>query len=130
MLVTDRTFVACYAVIWFIALLNRATDLAVVTTVAQVIFSEQILSRWLRMEWLRSRFERIYDDCYSLIRTTTHRPSKEFRARVVDYLLRYETSKAKAGISLSSSIFRKRNLTLSSQWQLILQKMTPNQPPP
>lgn len=123
MLFWDRTFVGCYALVWLVAVLNRATDLALVTTVAQVIFSEQIISRWVRMEWLRAKFERIYDDTYGLIQTSARNVSKEFQAHTIDSLLRYETSKSQAGISLSSTIFKKNNLALSKQWEAILGKL-------
>lgn len=123
MLFWDRAFVGGYALIWLIAVLNRATDLALVTTIAQVIFSEQIISRWVRMEWLRARFERIYDDTYGLIQASGNNVSKEFQARTIDFLLRYETSKSQAGISLSSTIFKRNNPSLSKQWELVLGKL-------
>lgn len=123
MLFLDRVVVGCYGLIWLAALLNRATDLALVTAVAQVLFSEQIISRWIRMEWLRTRFERIYDDTYWLIQSSDGSVSKEFQARTIDCLLRYETGKSQAGISLSSRVFRGSNAALSKQWDAIMKKL-------
>ncbi|MET4044914.1 hypothetical protein ABIC03_006643 [Bradyrhizobium sp. RT6a] len=123
MLRRERAIIAAYAVAWMVAVLNRATDLALVTAVAQVIFSEEIFSRWIRMEWLRTRFERVYDDFYGLIQTSGDKRSKEFKARTVDYLLRYETSKAQAGISLSSRVFDELNSALSQDWEQIVKKL-------
>jgi hypothetical protein len=56
MLRNERVKVAAYACLWFVALLNRATDLALITGIAQVILSEQIISKWIRMEWLRAAY--------------------------------------------------------------------------
>lgn len=123
MLLKERLIVGGYAIVWFLAVLNRATDLALVTTVAQVLFSEQIISRWIRMEWLRAKFERVFDDTYSLVQTASDSLSKEFQARCIECLLRYESSKAQAGISLSSKIFEKNNRELSRQWDAIYKKL-------
>ena len=123
MLRRERVTVASYAVIWMLALLNRATDLALVTAIAQVIFSEEIVSRWIRMEWLRARVERVYDDVYGAIQASGGKSSREFRARVVDYLLRYETSKSQAGLSLSSKVFDQINQELSDEWARVLMKL-------
>jgi hypothetical protein len=76
------------------------------------------------MEWLRARIEGVYDDVYSLIQSTANNAgSKEFRARVLECLLRYETAKAQAGISLSTDIFKKLNPSLSAEWQTIAMRL-------
>lgn len=117
MLRFERWRIAVYLVVWFCAVIYRATDLAIVAVAAQVLFSEQLLSRWVRMEWLRSRVEKAHDDLYGLFQGTTDRKSKEFRARVVQAMILYETSKAQAAISLSSRLFDELNVELSRSWQ-------------
>lgn len=117
MLRFERVRVCVYVLAWLWAAFYRATDLELLAVAAQVLFSEQLFSRWVRMEWLRSRVERLYDDLYGLIQSTSHMASKEFRARVVEALIRYETSKAQAGLSLSSRLFNKMNTDLSVKWQ-------------
>lgn len=77
----------------------------------------------MRMEWLRSRVERLYDDLYTLIQSTTDISSKEFRARVIETLIRYETSKAQAGLSLSSRVFNKLNSELSHRWRSLCDQL-------
>ena len=116
MLLAERAKVSIYAVAWFLALSYRATDLALLTLVAQVVLSEQIIARWTRMEWLRLRVEKIYDDVYSLLQGRTGTASREFRARTVQALLRYETDKGHGGISLSTRAFDKLNPSLSGAW--------------
>jgi hypothetical protein len=77
------------------------------------------------MEWLRTRFERVYDDAYGLIQASGSSGSKEFQARAIDCLLRYETSKSQAGISLSSKIFNETNPALSKEWDGIIKNLRP-----
>jgi hypothetical protein len=123
MLGFERTRSCVYVLVWLWAAFYRATDLELLAVAAQVLFSEQLLSRWVRMEWLRSRVERLYDDLYALIQSTSDTRSKEFRARVIEALIRYETSKAQAGLSLSSRMFNKLNPDLSLKWRSVCNQL-------
>jgi hypothetical protein len=69
MLRFERARISIYVVVWLWAAFYRATDLELLAVAAQVLFSEQLLSRWIRMEWLRSRVEGLYDDVYALIQS-------------------------------------------------------------
>lgn len=110
----ERVKVAIYALIWLVLLHNRRTDLGWIVAASQAIFSEQILSRWFRLEWLRIRFEKTFDDVFKLFQT---RPSiAQFNAHALDAVSMYETAKANAGITLSSEIFDDLNPTLSEEW--------------
>lgn len=115
----ERFRMALYVIAWLMALINRSTDLAFGAVVAQAIFSEQIISHWLRLEWLRMRFEKVYDGLYQLIQTTTNFDHDTFRARVVSAYGSYETSKGYGGITLSDGVFKKLNPTLSAEWEEI-----------
>lgn len=119
MLRFERARICLYVLAWLWAAVYRATDLELLAVAAQVLFSEQLLSRWVRMEWLRARVERLYDDLFALIQSSSDTRSKEFRARVIEALIRYETSKAQAALSLSSRIFNKLNPELSTRWQSV-----------
>jgi hypothetical protein len=112
----ERIRVAVYALIWIFALLNRATDLALAAAMAQAVFSEQIISRWVRLEWLRMRFERTYEHLYRLVQTTTNFNKEEFRVRVLESFGEYETGKGYGGITLSARIFERLNPSLSLEW--------------
>ena len=112
----ERIRVAVYALIWIVALLNRATDLALAAAMAQAVFSEQIISRWVRLEWLRMRFERVYEHLYRLVQTTTNFNKEEFRVRVLEAFGEYETGKGYGGITLSARIFERLNPSLSLEW--------------
>lgn len=96
------------------AVLFRSTDLMFLTLVAQAVFSEQLLSRWIRIEWLRHRFETIYADLYRLLQSKP--TSQRLKVIVWELIGQYESAKATAGITLSESIFEKRNQAVSKDW--------------
>lgn len=117
MLKAERVKVTIYALIFLVAVLNRKTDLAFAAVAAQAILSEQILSHWLRLEWCRARFNNTYNDLYKLFQSG---PNKSvLYARVLEMFSYYETTKANAGISLSSRIFHQKNAELSAEWEKI-----------
>ena len=68
----ERLKIGGYVLLWLITILYRNTDLAVIGVAAQIVFSEQILSRWFRLEWFRNECEKIYDELFRFIKT---RPS-------------------------------------------------------
>lgn len=114
---TERIRCVAYALLWLLCVFNRRVDMDVVLVACQAVFSEQVISRWIRLEWLRSRTERTYDDLY---RDMIHRPidamTANFAALTMESMAQYETTKANAGITLSSRIFEKLNTELSGQW--------------
>lgn len=113
----ERFKVAIYALIWLVLLYNRRTDLGWIVAASQAIFSEQILSKLLRLEWVRIRFEKTFDDVFRLFQT---KPSAaQFNAQALDAFSMYETAKANAGITLSSSIFDDLNPALSTEWDKV-----------
>jgi hypothetical protein len=116
MLHRERAIYILYAVIWLIAIANRQTEINIVVTTAQAIFSEQIIARWLRLEWLRARFEDSYEKLYTLFVSGN---KKTFQAYALAYVTAYETTKASGGISLASSVFNKLNPSLSVKWDEI-----------
>jgi hypothetical protein len=113
----ERIKVFVYLIIFVIALLYRNTDLALATAAAQAVFSEQILSRWFRLEWLHSRCDDTYKHLYDVFQTSPNRDT--LNAKVFAYFAFYETGKANAGIMLSEKVFQKLNPTLSIEWENI-----------
>lgn len=117
----ERIKVGGYVIVFLIAVLNRNTDLAFAATAAVAIFSEQVLSRWFRLEWLRSRCEATYNNLYALFQSSP--TSVTFQAKVLEAATFYETGKANAGITLSETIFLKLNPTLSGEWEQVKQML-------
>lgn len=114
---TERIKVIVYTVIWLTCVLNRQTDLGIVVAASQAVFSEQVVSKWLRLEWLRIRFEKTYDDVYRLFQSKPTAPN--FNAMTLESLGVYETTKANAAITLSSKTFHQLNAELSAEWDQI-----------
>lgn len=110
----ERWKVALYSVLWLVCLLHRETDLGIVVTASQAVFSEQLVSRWLRLEWMRMRFEKTYDEVCRLFHS---KPSAQaFDAMTLDSLGFYEAAKATGGVTLSSRLFHRMNEALSREW--------------
>lgn len=113
----ERLKVSGYVLAFLIAILYRQTDLAVASAAAQAVFSEQLLSRWFRLEWLRHRSDTTYNNLYSLFQAAP--PKATMNVKVLEIFAFYETSKANAGIMLSGKIFSKLNPSLSAEWDRI-----------
>ena len=126
MLKKERVIVPAYAALFLVAVFNRNTDLAIIPIAAQVLFSEQLISRWLRLEWLSHRCGATYKRLYELFQAP---PAARTRnAKILDAYAIYETSKANAAIALSSPIFFKLNPRLSDEWKKILAALKHEQP--
>lgn len=115
MLTRERVRIGTYVVLFLIALMYRKTDLALAVAAAQAVFSEQLLSRWLRLEWLRARIDNVYVQTYALFQSSPAR--LVLFAKVLELFAIYETGKANAGIAMSSSIFFEDNDRLSAEWE-------------
>lgn len=111
----ERVKIGAYLLIWLFLLFYRRIDIGWVLAASQVLFSEQIVSRWLRLEWLRIRSEKTFDDVFKLFQT---RPAAaQFNAHAFDAVTMYESTKATAAITLSADIFEKLNPSLSNEWE-------------
>lgn len=117
MLIRERIKIGVYAILWLVILLNRQTEMGVVLAASQAIFSEQLLAKWIRLEWFKIRCESIFEEVYKLFQS---KPLiKKFNVMALESMARYETTKANAAITLSSKIFDQYNERLSNEWNSI-----------
>jgi hypothetical protein len=116
MLIRTRLLTLGYILGWIIALSTRTTDLG---WIAQVIFSEQLVSRYLRMEWLRSKTENIHEGLIAIFRSGS--TPTAMQPYVWEAFSEYEAIKTNAGILASKKIFTELNSTLSDEWEKIKQ---------
>ena len=65
----SRVKASLYFIVWLAVVIWRDTPLDLIATAAQVLFSEEIIARWLRLEWALNRFERIYESTYRLFQS-------------------------------------------------------------
>jgi hypothetical protein len=114
MAVRERIKVAMYFGAWLVCLLWRDVEIGIVVAACQAVFSEQMLSKLLRLEWLRIQSERVYDKMQQLFQSTATKTG--FMAITLDALLIYETAKANASITFPSKLFDKMNPCLTEQW--------------
>jgi hypothetical protein len=111
----ERAKVCAYLALWLICLLNRRSDLGWIVAASQAVFSEQVFSKYVRLEWLRMRFEKTFDDVYRLFQTKP--AASKFNAMALEAFSAYEASKSSAGITLSSKVFELVNPSLSLEWE-------------
>lgn len=121
MLCFERVKVGLYFLVWMICIYWRGADFGLMLAVSQAVFSEQIIARYFRLEWLRSRCEATFERVRTLFASGVSGAS--FDAMAVDLCSFYETSKSSAGITFPSSLFVKMNSHLSEQWEQIRQDL-------
>lgn len=107
-----------YLLIWLVVVINRGSPIDLVVWVCQIVFGGEILSAWLRVEWLRHRTESIFE---ALLRQyqSAAADTPFFLASSVDAFARYEADKATSGVTLSNQVFEKHNDRLSKEWDRI-----------
>jgi len=106
-----------YFCIWLVFLISREPSLESLTLVTIAIFSEEIISRWLRFEWQRMKVEKIYQEIRSMLQL---RPiESKCKAYTIDGLISYESAKAVGGILLSAKKFEQLNPVLTEEWERI-----------
>lgn len=103
-----------YLALWMTLLLSREVPLSFALLVSQLIFSEQIIAKLLRLHWLKVRFEDTYRSIRCLFVTKVD--DKLFDSQALNLISTYECTKSSAGISLSSKIFNSLNDELTSEW--------------
>lgn len=113
----ERGRAIVYAVIWSICWLLPNADIGLIAAATQAVFTEQIISRTWRLEWLRSNCERIFEEVHQLFSSGS--AGDHFRAMTLSSFSNYEMTKAVAGITLSSKIFHRENAKLSAEWDAI-----------
>ena len=115
----ERIKILIYTVLWLIAILNRNTDLGLLLTLTQVLFSSEVIIHWLKTELLRFRNETTYDKLYALLLNKDASEDQNMTAGILDSFAFYEASKASASIKQSTKIFNRLNPGLTKQWEKI-----------
>jgi len=115
MAVRTRWATLAYVVIFIIVIINRSTDLEWISIAAQVIVGEYILLSWVRAEWTLNRYERVFDDIHSLFLLNPE--NKRFEIKLIDGLIKYETTKPNSVAILSNTIFESNNDKTSQDWE-------------
>ena len=113
----ERVRVGVYVLIYFVAVTSRTTEIGLVVALSQIVFSEQILVRWIKLEWLRSKCEETYECLSKLFLSSAKSPA--FRGQAFAVFTTYEAQKSNAAVTLSNAVFKEMNPALSAEWNQI-----------
>lgn len=119
MLIKKRFLIASYAILWLTAFSLRHNNLDIITWITQILFSGEILAKWLNLEILRIRHERTYDQLHSHFMHEVGADTPKAIATVLDAFVSYESAKSSAGLLLSSKAFKELNPSLTAKWEEI-----------
>jgi hypothetical protein len=123
MLSRKRVIIFGYLLAWLSAFSLRHDNLELLTWLTQLVFSGEILTEWLKLEILRFRHERTYDEIYSHFLHKLGQDSPCATANVLNAFVTHESAKSTAGILLSTNDFQKLNSTLSKRWEKICREL-------
>lgn len=123
MLAGQRGKTGGYLAVYFIAALNRSTDLEFLAVAAQALFGGEVIARWLSMEWLRIRSEQAFDNLNRLFASRLAFTQTVAQSEALDLFTFYETTKSTAAILLSSTLFHKHNPKLTQEWEQIRNRL-------
>lgn len=115
--ISERLGNFSYMLIWLLAAMWRDTQIGLLLIGAQFLFSEQIVARWIRIEWARARAERLYESTYQFFRTggDDHMTA----AYAIAFFTEYEAGKSVSAIAMPKRIFLKEKPRLDAEWQEI-----------
>ena len=119
MLLTERIKVGGYLLLWIFALVSRSTDLSWLLVLTQLLFSGEILLKWIRMELFCLRTKRVFQSMYTLFLSAKRSNTAPNHAGILDEFADYETAKAAASFNHSQRIFQDLNSKLSHEWDRI-----------
>lgn len=114
MTIGSRWFVLVYFIVFVLLILNRSSNLEIISFAAQIFFGEQVLSKWARIEWTRKQFDTVFINLYQLLAKKL--PDSETHVHILEMLQKYEVAKATTGVTLSKKIFLRRNQVVSEDW--------------
>lgn len=123
MLILKRATTLGYLALYLVAVTYRPTELGLLGVAAQVLFSEELIARWLRMEWLRMRTEQAFDNLNRLLAANRPFTRPAAQSEAIELFGYYETTKSTAATLLSSTLFHKRNERLSAEWAVIRSRL-------
>lgn len=123
MLTKSRAFSLVYLLGYGFLLTTRSVELAVVELIAGILFSEYVLARWLRLEFLFRRSETVYEKLRELFAWSSTKRDNLWDARVISAFTLYESTKAISAVSIPEKLFSAMNPSLSAEWDKIRKKI-------
>lgn len=117
----ERPRVIGYLVIWLVSATWRFTDLQLIVFLFQLLFSTQVLVRYISIEYVRAKFEIMFDQLHKLFLDSNKCTRKDnyFNVIILATFADYESVKAGALFKQSTKLFKKYNPSLSTEWESI-----------
>lgn len=119
----QRKKILIYVILWFGALLLRNVNLEFLAIVSQTLFATTLLTKWLKLESLRTKNEQIYKCLYDLFLINKDKNDVKLSAKFLECFVSYESAKAYSGIKQSSKIFFEINDKYTKEWEQIKEKL-------
>lgn len=119
MLKLNRVMVVVYIFIWLLLVLVRETELNLIATVAQTIFTTGILLSWIKLEVLRYTCKKLFEEFRQTFFTSGSKLNVKVKATILNLVMKYETLIASMGVNLSTRAFNEINPTVTKEWEKI-----------
>lgn len=119
----ERRKILLYVLVWIISLILRTVNLELISIVSQTLFASTLLTKWLKLEYLRIKNEEIYSRLYDLFLLRKDKEDARLSAKFLDCFVAYEAAKAYSGIKQSSSIFFEINDFYTKEWERIKENL-------
>lgn len=97
---------------------NMGLSIDWLTAITFAIFSEEVLIRAIRLEYLNRNSNVLYDDVYRAIKSPQEKAFQQ-HAYIIEKNTAYEKLKSNAATTLNTKIFHEINPTLSMRWEEI-----------
>jgi len=123
MLVKSRAITSFYVAGWILIFTLRHNHIEWLSLLTQIVFSQQVITKWFNLEWLKWNQSQIYERFYSHFLHKVGVDSKNAIATILDNVISYEANKTSAGVLLSSKVFQKHNPSLTIKWNQICQEL-------
>lgn len=119
----ERGKILLYVGIWVVSLIIRTVNLEFIAIISQTLFTSTLLTKWLKLEYLRFKNEQIYKSLYDLFLLRRDNDATRLSAKFLECFVLYESTKAYSGIKQSSRIFNEINDTYTKEWNRIKEKL-------
>lgn len=119
----ERKVILLYTVVWLVSLINRTMDLEFIVIISQILFASTLLTKWLKLEFLRTKNEQIYKCLYDIFLLRKDSNDKRLSAKLLDCFVSYEAAKAYSGIKQSTKIFHEINEYYTEEWERIKENL-------
>jgi hypothetical protein len=126
MLKSKRLIISGYLIALLLIFIIRHENLELIIWITQIVFSGEILTKWVKLEILRKKHEDVYNSMYSHFLHDLGESTSEAVVSVLNSFVNYEATKSLASINLSSKIFHKLNPKLSNEWDRISEELNMN----